>query len=68
LCERAFPVSLELPVKAIYGGRNFHNERSSDERFGWGISQLHSANKKGTVSPIWTPHLATGALFGEDKQ
>jgi hypothetical protein len=35
-------------VVAVYGGREFHGECRLDERFGQGISQLHSAKSQGT--------------------
>ena len=44
--DRASSVSLELPVKAIDGGREFHGDCRLDERFGQGISQLHSAKSQ----------------------
>ncbi len=54
--ERAFPVSLELPVKAIYGGREFHCGFRSDKRFAGRGSQLYSAKSTNQgVIPAHSP-------------
>ena len=48
--EMAFPISSKLPVITVYGGREFHGDCRFDERFGQGISQLHSTKSQSSGS------------------
>ena len=46
LGERTFTVSLELPIKAVYGIRKLHKRHHHDERFPWEDSQRYSAKNQ----------------------